>query len=512
MLEKQKKSIDIHEYWQIYTRRKIFLIVPFCLCLIIGIIICLVSKPVYESSTVIQISTNQELSRAMASDKLVPGITPEQRYYDLTRIITSHTYLKRLIEVLNLYNDPKMQKLAEKNKDKFPDLNIKEITELFLIDFLRKHIGIKQEQDFVQITMTGESPELVYKLVKRLTQVFVDESLRSELGGIREALEFSSEQLVIYKKKLDESEERLRKFRESLVRNELQDQPTITSNIEKINSMLTTTDFELLDLKNRLASLEYKIKEQVIYYQPLDNDLLNSLKAQYLDAAVPDLAKLNLDYSWDDARLLKINSVIEDLRDKIRKEVEREIISKYSFDKATTNIVVQREILRIEVDFLKRKRDALDNLSKVYKTSATSGPSRDITLVRLQNEVEANRQIYHTLLSQTRGTEIEEALQKTSAEFKFKIIEPPIRPIKPVSPRPLRITLLAIVIGCVVGFGLVSLLEHVDHSFKNVENIEKFLNLSVLGTLPPIEMEVVNKKRGKSSHRKVIKNKTDNYF
>ena len=276
--------------------------------------------------------------------------------------------------------------------------------------------------------------------------------------------------------------------------------------------MLTTTDFELLDIKNRLASLEYKIKELVIYYQPPDNDLLNSLKAQYMDAAVPDLAKLNLDYSWDDARLLKINSAIENLRDKIRKEVEREIISKYLFDKATTNIVIQREILRIEVDFLKRKREALANLSNVYKTSATSGPSKEITLVRLQNEVEANRQIYHSLLSQTRGTEIEEALQKTSAEFKFKIIEPPIRPIKPVSPRPLRITLLAIVIGCVVGFSLVSLLEHIDHTFKNVENIEKFLNLPVLGTMPPIEMEVVNKNRGKSSLRKVIKNKADNYF
>ena len=131
MLEKQKKTIDIREYWQLFIRRKWFFIIPFCLCIIGGTVFCLVSKPLYESVTVIQVSTDQGLSRAM--DRLVPGITPQQRIDNLRKLITSHTYLKRLIEILNLCDDPKMQHVVEKNRDKFPDLTTEEITELFYL-------------------------------------------------------------------------------------------------------------------------------------------------------------------------------------------------------------------------------------------------------------------------------------------------------------------------------------------------------------------------------------------
>ena len=101
------------------------------------------------------------------------------------------------------------------------------------------------------------------------------------------------------------------------------------------------------------------------------------------------------------------------------------------------------------------------------------------------------------MLQETRGTEIEEALQKTEAEFKFKIIEPAIKPVTPIAPKRLRINFMAILIGMASGFGLISLIELMDHSFKNVEAVEKYLSLPVLGTVPPINMDVDHKNRGK---------------
>ena len=491
MLEKQKKAVDIREYWRIFIRRKWIFILPFCLCLIGGTIFCLISKPVYQSITLIQVTSDENLSRGL--DRLVPGITPQQRLQNLRKLITSHTYLKRLIEVLNLYSNPKMQHIVNKNKNKFPDLTIEEITELFWIEYLRAHITIENYGDFVQIGAFGDSPQFTFDLVKTITQVFIDESLRLEVGGIREALEFSSEQLAIYKQKLDESEERLRKFRENVVRDNVEDQLGVVANMENVSSMLTTTDLELREAENRLASLAYQIEQSSIQYDIPNSDLLNNLKKQLTDAFI-DLAKFAIEYSWDNARILKINSLIEDLRKKIREEIEKEIMYKYLFDKDMLDIIVKREIMRIEVECIKRKKDALKNLSEVYKARLAKAPSKEITLSRLQAEADANREIYQTLQKRTRGTEIEEALQKTSADFKFKIIEPPKKPIKPESPKPLRITFLSIVFGVVLGFGLISLIEYSDHSFQNIENIEKYLNLPVLGTMPFIEMDLNSKK------------------
>ena len=218
--------------------------------------------------------------------------------------------------------------------------------------------------------------------------------------------------------------------------------------------------------------------------------MLNNLKAQLLEAQI-ELSKLMLKYSWQDVKVLKTSSEIEDLQNKIRNEIEREIKSNHSFgDSDNIDLIVQKEIAAMDIEFLKRKRDTLSDLVQPFKRRVTKGPSRDMTISRLEREVTANREIYQTLLQQTRGSEIEEALQKTSAEFKFRIVEPAIKPIKPIKPSRIRIIIMSFVLGTAIGFGLISLLEMTDHSFKKVETVEKFLKLPVLGTMPPIEMDV----------------------
>jgi len=492
MLETQKKTIDIREYWQIFTRRKLFFIIPFVLSIITGVVIIMVYKPLYQSSAVIQVSPGQMISRAM--QRLLPGITPQERLNNLRRLITSHLYLKRLIETLNLDQDPKMRNLAEKKKSDFPDLSVDEIVELFWINLLREYISIRQMgEDFIQISAEGNTPDFAFSLVKTLTQIFIDESLRLEVGGIRGAIEFSSEQLAIYKKKLEEAEERLRKFKEEIVYDALENRNVVSSYMDQVNVMLTATDFDLKESQDRLQFLQSQIREQNISYKSPNNNLLIHLKAQLLDAII-ELSKLTLKYSWQDVKVLRTSSEIEELQEKIRNEIEREIKSSNSFgDGANVDLIVQKEIASMDVEFLKRKRNTLSDLIKPFKNRVTRGPSRDMTLSRLEREVEANREIYQTLLQQTRGSEIEEALQKTSAEFKFRIVEPAIKPIKPIKPSRIRIIIMSLVLGVAIGFGLISLLEMTDHSFKNVETVEKYLNLPVLGTMPYIDMDVGNR-------------------
>ena len=145
----------------------------------------------------------------------------------------------------------------------------------------------------------------------------------------------------------------------------------------------------------------------------------------------------------------------------------------------------------MDLDFLQRKKKMLQKTLDYYRQSLAQGPSRELTLNRLQNEVNANREIYQMLLQQTRGSEIEEALQRTAAEFKFKIVEPAIMSIKPVKPNRLKLVIMGIGLGIAIGIGIIFLLEYMDHSFKNVEDVEKYLNLPVLGTIPRIEREDV---------------------
>jgi uncharacterized protein involved in exopolysaccharide biosynthesis/Mrp family chromosome partitioning ATPase len=59
-------------------------------------------------------------------------------------------------------------------------------------------------------------------------------------------------------------------------------------------------------------------------------------------------------------------------------------------------------------------------------------------------------------------------------------------PLKPVKPDKLRVTLLGLFAGLVLGVGLALALGLVDSSFKSVEDAETFLNLPVIGAVPRI--------------------------
>lgn len=491
-----KQMIDVREYWQIAWRRKFFVIIPFILSLIIGLIIGLTTKPVYESSTVVQVGQGQLLSNTMR--RLIPGVTEQQRLENLRGLITSYDYLKRLIQTLNLGNHPDILNEYDRKKDQYPDFTKEQVIELLWIDMLKRFLVIRQlGPDLIQLSAFAYTPEMAYNFAQTLTQIFIDESLKREVGGIRGALEFSSEQLTLYKKKLDDSEEQLRKFKEGLVQDQLAGTAIISGNLDQVKTMLSSTEYELKETRDRLNFFNDQIRELGINYRSSNNIKHNELKKRLLDAML-ELSKLMLNYSWQDVKVLTINQEIDDLRSRIRVAIENEIKTQYSNNESkNVDLIVQKEIVAMNIDFLERRRDAYLKLVRFYDENVSRGPSRELTLNRLEREVEANREIYQMLLQQTTGSEIEQALQKTAAEFKFKVIEPAIKPVKPIKPNRLRIIVMAMALGIGIGAGLIFLLEYTDHSFKKVEVVEQFLNLPVLGTIPQIQLDAGNKPWGK---------------
>lgn len=492
MNQKAGKSFDIREYWQIFWKKKLYFFIPLAVCMIGGIIYAVVARPIYQSSTMVQVSQSQLLSNAMK--RLVPGVTEQERLQNLRKLITSYEYLRRLIKTLNLDTSPDMQANAEKQKSKYPGYTKEEIVELMWIDLLRRFLIIRTSgTDFIQIVAQAQTPELAYNLAQTLTQIFIDESLRREVGGIRGAIEFSSEQLALYEKRLKEAEDRLQRFRESVVSDQFENKAVLTANIDQVNLLLSATDFELREARDRLAFLDTRIRSQNISYTPPGGQTLVSLKAQ-LSSAVLELSKLMLQYTWQDAKVLKTNAEIDALQDNIRREIEAQVTTKLPENNSSqAELIVQKEVTLMDIALLERKQEVFNNLLRIYKTSLAKGPERELIEDRLQRDVAENRDIYQTLLRQTRGSEIEEALQKTASEFKFKIVEPAIKPIKPEKPNRVRIVVMAMFLGAAIGLGIISLLEAMDHSFKNVESVEEYLKLPVLGTIPKIDTQIEHK-------------------
>lgn len=65
-----------------------------------------------------------------------------------------------------------------------------------------------------------------------------------------------------------------------------------------------------------------------------------------------------------------------------------------------------------------------------------------------------------------------------------QVIQKPQLPENPVSPNKKLNILIAFVLGLMIGVGLVLLMEYLDNTFKSREELEKTLELPIIGTIP----------------------------
>ncbi|MDU4884828.1 YveK family protein [uncultured Clostridium sp.] len=69
-----------------------------------------------------------------------------------------------------------------------------------------------------------------------------------------------------------------------------------------------------------------------------------------------------------------------------------------------------------------------------------------------------------------------------------RVIEEVELPESPVSPNKTMNIAIAFLLGLMVSVGLVFLIEYLDNTYKNKEQLEKELDIPVLGTIPDVDM------------------------
>lgn len=491
----KSEQFDLRRYLAIIRKRKILLILPFLGVLFTVMLGSLFMEPVYESSTTLLVADPRLLPRSV--ERMASGPSSLDHMDALKREISSRDYLRRLIKTLQWDVNPELRAKAEEEKAKYPDLSVDEIVERWFIDSLREKIFLRaQGSDLLTIVVQDKDPKRALLLAKTLAQVSVDETLRRELSGVRGALEFSNEQLAIYKQQMEDSEEELRLFREKMVWQTLSSGVKDQENLSRVSSEASTAEADLRQVEKTVTSLTIRLQNLspggLISFP---DARISNMKAEYYGLA-RELAGQLITYTWRDAQVIVLADEIGLLREQMGAEFDK-------ICRETTNnnnplyceLLRDLELAKTDVIFYRNKWEAVNNYVDEYERSLVQGPQQQLTLERLQDKVSSNRKIYQMFLDQSQGAQIQEAAHRTAAEGKFRIMEPAMLPLKPMSPNRRRLALLGCVMGTLLGFSLIFLVEYLDHSLTTVEEVEQYLGLPVLGTIP--RMNLRTSKRGR---------------
>lgn len=495
MNSKVEKGFDLREYWSLLLRRKWILLIPFLTVTLISFAGSFLLTPQYKSSTIVLISQSRLLSRPL--ENLVPGISParssrqetEQRLATIRNQIISTGFLRKLIYNLNLNRNTKVISAARKIKPQFPEISEEELVEKILIDELRKKIWVGfRGENLVEINVYSDRPKLAADMAKNLAQIFIDESLRYELLGVRGALDFSDEQLAIYKKRLEEAEDRLREYKEKTLKSDIDQSIISDTNVSVIVSVIDATRLEIKELEDQKNFLKGKLSALSASDLSLPlSDNLKSLKGQLL-SSVDEYISLLTRYSWRDAKVLNLTIETRALLNQTEEEIKAISLSqKGKLSSEVLSLLESYTFNEVNLNFLREKLRVLNQVVEGIKERLSRIPYQEQTLRNLEQDVSTYRGIYEMFVSQSQGSQISQQVQQADAQNRFRIIEPASVPLKPVKPNRFKITLLGCLLGLALGGGSVILSEFFDHSFRKVEEVEEYLGLKVLGTIPRIE-------------------------
>jgi uncharacterized protein involved in exopolysaccharide biosynthesis len=124
-----------------------------------------------------------------------------------------------------------------------------------------------------------------------------------------------------------------------------------------------------------------------------------------------------------------------------------------------------------------------------FQAIAYSVPRQHQELARLQRDTQVNAKLYAELLQRLESAKISKRLESDEEGTRFKVIEPPRLPYKPIKPNVFRLILFGCAIGFGLGGGIVFLKEVANQSFQSVEEAKRGLTLPILGAIPTIDLE-----------------------
>ena len=148
---------------------------------------------------------------------------------------------------------------------------------------------------------------------------------------------------------------------------------------------------------------------------------------------------------------------------------------------------LDQEVLRNEAELraLTAKRASLkeqlvENQSALEKLNET-----EMEFSRLQQQVDAYRQNYRLYLTKFEESRISEAMDAERIA-NVSVIEPAATPLKPVSPKIFLNMVLAVFLGAVGALGLAFFSEYMDDRLEKTEDVEEYLALPVLASIPEL--------------------------
>ncbi len=469
--------IDLSHYWQVIRRQLKKIILFSAIITVIAVLVALAITPVYRATATILIEAEE--AKVLSIEEVYGlGSASDEYYQTQFEILKSRELAKRTVLELGLIDNPEFNPAHPANKKSFSikEMIFGEAEPLTEEEILAKtvdtfwaavSISPVRKTQLVKVSVDSESAEMARSAANAMAQQFIESQLDAKVEVTQQAAGWLSDRLGGLKAKLEASERKLQQYRED---NDLVDVEGVDTLVAKEIDQITEA---LVEARARRLELQGTY-EQLQSLGALNYDNLSSLPSIISNPVVVNLrdaetqaelkvSELKKRYGPLHPKMIAAESDLEAVRESVLTQMKRIATS-------------------IESNYLvaQSKENSLEKALRNSKSDVRNLNRTEFTLSEYQREVRTNRQLYEAFFNRVSETSATGDLQTANA----RVVDPAIKPVVPVKPNKKLIVLLALVVSGMFGVALAFLLDILDSTIKNLDDVERKLDVPMLGLLP----------------------------
>lgn len=408
-------------------------------------------------------------------------------------ILKSRSLAERVVRKLKLYEHPHFLPQAQPQEKPWYHIDLKA-----LLPASRKAPPVqltpleKQEQLIQSITDTvaggltvnpveysfivyldfeSTDPVLAAQIVNALAREFIDSNLETRVSGTVQASGWLSERLAELKGTLRVSEEALQDFRE-------REGLVSVEGVTGLGSNELKTLSQRLDDARKARIEAQNIKEDVQKMPDASTEQLMTIPAVMQHPVIRELtreqaaaerkvAELSKRYGPKHPKMIAARSDLNTADSELASEV--------------SNVVSG---ISREYEIARRNEQQLQTTWEASKNEVQDFNRKEFQLQELQRDVDTNRELYDIFFTRIKSVSETGGFAKPHA----RIVDSAMVPAAPFKPNKRLAITLAFVLAVMLGCGIAVLLDILDNTVKNPDDVQDKLRAPLLGTLPKMKL------------------------
>jgi succinoglycan biosynthesis transport protein ExoP len=473
----------LRDYWRV-MRKHLWLIAACCFgTMLVTALVVLMTVPLYTAETTLLIERQAPQVLDIREVLAEPLMSQEDSFYKTQHtILQSRSLAAQVIQEQQLETDPAF---TGEGQDKGfgarllahvqgwvkglllpPPKPIAEdslAVKPELIDAYRGMLVVQPvlRTRLMKIAFTTADPELSARLANAHAQAYIRQRIGLHTKSNEEAQRFLEDKLEELKARVEKSEEALNRYRRAQQIISLEDKENVVvERLAELNRRLTAAEADRIVLESQVHLIRKRDHDSLP--DVANNMLIHTLKEQ--------LARLRGEYAYLASqfkpgypRLDQLQAQVAETRRRLQQEE-------------------QKVVAAIQSAYLAAEATEKQLRAKMAAQRAETLRLKDaaVTYAILAREVDTNRQLYDSVLQRMKETGVAAALRASSVF----IIDQAQPPHFPSSPQKQKSLLLAALLGLIGGIGLALAMEHLDNTLKTPQEVERYLRLPNLGSVP----------------------------